>query len=246
MSQQRTALAGISHGTRSRSGQSVVRQLIDAVATALQARDIDAEVQLGHVDVQQPDVKATIGAIKDDTTAVVVPLLLSTGYHVNTDLQDAVAGIDRDAHIAPALGPDDRLVQLLIQRLNEAGADPEHDEIILGAAGSSDPAAVADCRQTAALLSRWLHTPVQDAYLAFSSPSVEQAVTAARQIHPNRRVVVASYLLAPGYFQGRLTQAGADVTTEALLAPGRTAAPHQLVDIVVDRFLHTAGLDPAA
>jgi hypothetical protein len=47
--------------------------------------------------------------------------------------------------------------------------------------------------------------------------------------------VVSSYLLAPGYFQSIVENAGADAVTEPLIASGRPA-PKLLVDIVCDRY----------
>ena len=66
------ALLAISHGTSSPAGQAAVSALVVAVA----ARLPDTIVRLGHVDVQQPDVAASLDAIPADTPVVIVPLLL--------------------------------------------------------------------------------------------------------------------------------------------------------------------------
>ncbi|WP_022873624.1 sirohydrochlorin chelatase [Nesterenkonia alba] len=232
------ALVMISHGTCSAQGQQVVRRLADDAATAAATRDLTEETQLGHVDVQQPDVAATLGALTPGRPAVAVPLLLSAGFHVNVDLKKAVSEHHSPVVIAPALGPDDRLVELLVARLEQAGADPQTDGIILAGAGSSDANAVADVREMTARLAKRLNTQVQDAYLAFAEPSVADAVTAVQST--GRRAVVANYLLAPGYFDTKLRRQGADVVTAPLLPPpgaeGAAASPQQLVDIVCDRF----------
>ncbi|HEY9324543.1 MAG TPA: CbiX/SirB N-terminal domain-containing protein, partial [Agromyces sp.] len=148
------ALVGISHGTTSSDGQAAVRRLIDAVETSATARSAPAAstaaapsaVRLGHVDVQQPDVAATLGALPPSTPAVVVPLLLSAGYHVHVDLRREIDDVaDRSVRLAAALGPDDRLVAVLRRRLDEAAATPD-DLVVLAVAGSSDARAVDDCR----------------------------------------------------------------------------------------------------
>lgn len=193
-------------------------------------------MRLGHVDVQQPDVDATLASLPAGMGATIVPLLLSTGFHVNVDLREAMQDLDRPATLCRALGPDDRLTELLAHRLGEVGADPDRDIIILGAAGSSDTSAVRDCGTAAAMLAHHLGVTVHESYLSFAQPSVAAAVARARVEHPGQRVVVASYLLAPGYFQTLLESAGADLTTEPLLAPGRPTAPAQLVDLVLERY----------
>lgn len=241
-------LAAISHGTSDADGQAVVRRLAEDVAAAVQARDLGAEVRLGHVDVQDPDVPATVATLPEGVPAVVVPVLLSAGYHVNVDLRKETADLGRRITIAGALGPDDRLVDVLVRRLEEAGADPQEDMIILGVAGSSDAAAVEDCHEMGRRLSARLGTEVEVAFLAAAQPTVAAAVARAKEVAAGQgRVVVVSYLLAPGYFQTLLEKADGDVTTAPLLpAPKEGAAPAaspaELVDIILDRYAEaTAG-----
>lgn len=239
------ALVAISHGTSDAAGQAVVRRLADDVAAAAEARDLDAPVQLGHVDVQDPDVPATLAQLPESLPAVVVPVLLSAGYHVHVDLRKETADVGREVAIAGALGPDDRLVDILVRRLAEAGASPGTDRIILGVAGSSDPAAVEDCHEMGRRLSARLGADVEVAFLAAAQPTVAGAVAEARQARDaageGGRVVVASYLLAPGYFQTLLEKAAGDVTTAPLLpapqdAGAPPASPPELVDIILDRY----------
>ncbi|HEY9425232.1 MAG TPA: CbiX/SirB N-terminal domain-containing protein, partial [Microterricola sp.] len=139
------ALVGISHGTSSPDGQAAVGALMDRVAAA----HPELTVARGFVDVERPNPEETLAGLPDRRRAIVVPLLLSAGYHVHVDLSDAVAAeTERPVTLAAALGPDDRLVALLQHRLEQAGL--EHDDVlILAAAGSSDLRAVADCRVVA-------------------------------------------------------------------------------------------------
>ena len=62
------------------------------------------------------------------------------------------------------------------------------------------------------------------------TPSVADAVAAARTASGGGPVAVASYLLAPGFFQGRVEASGADVVT------GPVAPDPRLVDIVLARY----------
>ncbi len=118
------ALVGISHGTSSRAGRAAVHRLHEAVAAAMATRHPDAppSVRLGHVDVEQPDVPSTLASLGPGEPAVVVPLLLSAGYHVHVDLAEAVeqetGQTGRRVVLADALGPDDRLATVLLRRLH--------------------------------------------------------------------------------------------------------------------------------
>lgn len=230
------ALLAISHGTASVTGAGAVATLVDAVAARLD----HAPVHAGFVDVQQPDVPACLAGLRDDAAVratVVVPLLLSAGYHVHVDLRedvDAAVAAGDDVTLGGALGPDDRLVDVLVRRLHEAGLTGD-DTVVLAAAGSSDARAVADCETTAGHLADRLGRPVHVGYISNATPRVHEVVDAARAEHPERRVVVASYLLAPGFFADLAARAGGDVTTAPLLV-AHEEAPAELVDVVVDRW----------
>ncbi|NEM90693.1 sirohydrochlorin chelatase [Galbitalea soli] len=246
MTEPAPALAAISHGTSSPTGQAAVAALVAAVA----ARRPELRVVGGFVDVQQPDVPATLDSIGDGRGAVVVPLLLSAGYHVHVDLSEAVDGATgRDAALANALGPDDRLVAILARRLREAGLR-RRDRVVLACAGSSDARAVADCHEMGRRLQLALGRPVRVGFISAATPRLGDAIAAEREgipaaraafgrivrlFVPPARVVVASYLLAPGYFADLARDAGGDVVTEPLL-PRSATSPRELVDLVLDRY----------
>ncbi|MGW8566549.1 sirohydrochlorin chelatase [Isoptericola sp. NPDC055881] len=236
------ALLAISHGTASATGAMAVTALVDAVA----ARRPDVAVHAGFVDVQQPDVPTCLAELRADASTastVVVPLLLSAGYHVHVDLRedvDAAVAAGDDVCLGGALGPDDRLVDVLERRLGEVGLRDD-DTVVIAAAGSSDARAVTDCETTAGRLGDRLGRPVTVGYIANAVPRVAEAVAAARATAgPGGRVVVATYLLAPGFFADLAARAGGDVATAPLLVAG--AEPREeLVDVVVDRYLTAAG-----
>jgi sirohydrochlorin ferrochelatase len=229
----RPALIAVSHGTADPAGQ----ERIAALAREVRRRTA-AEVRLAHVDVQSPPVGEVVAGLPRGRAAVVVPVLLSAGYHVKVDLRQAARGLP----IAPALGPDERLVDVLARRALAAGFVPGHHRVVLGAAGSTDAGAVADCRAVADRLSARLGTEVTDAYLSAARPDVTAAVEAAGRQAPGRPVLVLSYLLAPGYFQSRLVAeaaaAGAAATTVPLLGESGPV-PAELADLVVSRYRAT-------
>jgi sirohydrochlorin ferrochelatase len=222
------ALLAISHGTSSPAGQAAVAALVDAVGKRLP----DVTVRLGHVDVQQPDVAASLDALPPGQPVVLVPLLLSAGYHVRTDLRQQTDG-RRGVVIAPALGPDHRLVDVLVARLEPLALGPR-DAVVLAVAGSSDDRANDDCRVVARMLGERLGRDVEVGFLAAAEPRLDAAV--ARAAHGAPRVVVANYLLAPGYFHDLAVRlsAGAPVARPLL---DDDAPADALVDLVEDRYL---------
>lgn len=230
----RPVLIGCAHGTREPAGQQVIRDLLEAIAESL-----GVEVREAYVDVQDPRVDAVVDAVAvsdergDAPAAVVVPLLLAGGYHVYVDIAKAVADRE-DVVSAPALGPDERLIDIVLDRVREA-CIPDTATLVLAAAGSSDPRSQADTEAAADMLRVHWGGPVRIGYAAGIRPTVAEAVQAARENGEEMEVAVASFLLAPGYFQGRVEAAGADHFTAPL-------APHPLLlDIVADRYREASG-----
>lgn len=228
MTSEPPVLVAAAHGTSSPAGRAAIGSLVAAVA----ARRPDLTVRAAFVDVQPPEPSAVLASLDDGREGRLVPLLLSAGYHVYVDLTEAAENVPGTT-VAPALGPDDRLAELLRRRLVASGLRDD-DVVLLGAAGSSQPSAVEDCRVVAAALGRLIDRPVTAAFLSAAEPRLADAVAAERG--PGHRVVVATYLLAPGFFADLAAKSGADLVTPPLLLPDEPA-PGELVDIVVERYL---------
>jgi len=226
------------HGTSNTQGAAEVNALRAAIAELRPGLD----VREAYVDVQQPDLVDVVAGLPEAEPAVVVPLLLSVGYHVKVDIARAVKSRPGSAAAAP-LGPDPRLAQLLDQRLREAGTT-DNDVIVLAAAGSSNPNAAVSVEELLGQLQQLRSNRMVAAYGASAQPSVPDAVAMLREeleggagagesagaVDVGGRVVIASYLLAPGFFHDQLAKAGADVVTEPLL-PSLT-----LAEIALDRY----------
>ena len=202
-----TVLLAVAHGTRSAAGQAQIRDLVDRVAL----RRPDVDVRLAYVDVQQPRV----GEVAENPDTVIVPLLLSAGYHVRVDIAEAAAS--SGARVAPPLGPDPVLVDSLRKHLTGG------DAVVLAAAGSSDPAWRADVDRVAAELGATV------AYASGTERRVPDVVAELRQ-RGARRVTVAAYLLAEGLFYRSLHRAGADRITPPL------CEDPAIVDLVLARY----------
>jgi len=226
------------HGTSNTQGAAEVNALRAAIAELRPGLD----VREAYVDVQQPDLVDVMAGLPEGEPAVVVPLLLSVGYHVKVDIARAVKSRPGSAAAAP-LGPDPRLAQLLDQRLRGAGTT-DNDVIVLAAAGSSNPNAAVSVEELLGQLRQLRSNRMVAAYGASAQPSVPDAVAMLREelaggagagesagaVDVGGRVVVASYLLAPGFFHDQLAKAGADVVTEPLL-PSPV-----LAQIALDRY----------
>ena len=271
-------LLACAHGTRDPRGQQAVAALVAAVRDQLPGTPVVDT----WVDVQEPDLEARTAEVAEHE-AVVVPLLLSAGYHVFVDMARAVKG-SATHRVAAALGPDPRLAAVLARRLAEAldalGEPPltAADRVVMVAAGSSDPRAGHDCERVAELLADELRHPVTTAYLSAAAPSLPEALAAARAEIARGgnasapggdasapasapgggapaaafavgsgdptddaagRVLLAPYLLAPGYFHGRVLAADADVAAQPLLVADGEVPP-ELVDLVVEHYREAA------
>lgn len=214
------ALVLVGHGSRDPRALSTVRTLIERI------RELrpHLSVHLGHIELNEPlltDTLASLGGKKED--AVLVPLLLSRGYHVKHDIPEAVAAVhDVRTRVAAPLGPHPLLVETLYGRLVEAGwrtgmtdRARRSSGVVLAAAGSRDPDAAVDTRRTAQLLAERLGVPVVPAYASAASPTVPAALRAlaARGRH---RVAVASYFTAPGRFATQCAAAAPWLATDPL------------------------------
>ncbi|MBO3748778.1 sirohydrochlorin chelatase [Streptosporangiaceae bacterium NEAU-GS5] len=205
-----SALVLAAHGARSAEWEQVLCTLTARVRRMRPGR----RVELGFLELSSPPLAGVLASIPGP--AVIVPLLLAGGYHVHIDLPSIVgrARTGSDAVVARPLGPHARLTSILARRLAAAGLRTG-DAVILGAAGSSDPAALDDVRAQARLLSVRLSRPVTAAFASCGTPSIAEALARARS-GPAPRIVVASYLLAHGHFHDRLLTSGADLVTAPL------------------------------
>ncbi|GGZ52462.1 sirohydrochlorin chelatase [Streptomyces bluensis] len=204
------ALVLVAHGSRDPRTLATVHALVDRVRELRPG----LPVHLGHIELNEPllpDTLAALGAPRalgdqEADGAVLVPLLLSRGYHVKQDIPRMAAASGVRARFATPLGPHALLVDTLYERLVEAGwhtpttgAERRSSGVVLAAAGSRDPDAAVDTRRTAGLLAERLGVPVLPAYASAAAPTVPEAVRAlaARGRH---LVAVASYFTAPGRF----------------------------------------------
>jgi sirohydrochlorin ferrochelatase len=246
-------LIAVAHGSSDPRAAAAVTDLMGLVR-ARAGLDTRAAF-LGHALPAVPDVlDAVYGGLSDNRkereapAAVVLPLLLTAAYHSDADLPallgEAIRRLPglRISYGEP-LGPHPGLLGALDRRLGEAGvgpdqADPGETAVVLAAAGSSRPDANAAVARvaTAWRRARGWHSVVP-AYASAAGPSPGEAVTELLRAGASR-VVVASYLLAPGVFADQVRErslvAGAAAVSEPL-----GAAP-EVADVVIERYLQAA------
>jgi sirohydrochlorin ferrochelatase len=200
------ALVLAAHGSADPRFDQVIRSLAAIVA----ASRPELDVRIGYLDHGPPDLRGVAQA-----GAIVVPVLLSHGFHVGTD----IARQAPDCVIARPIGPDPRLTTVLISRLREAGWSGQRG-LALAAAGSQDPQALADVRQVAADLGARLGVEVTAAFLSAGQPRLAELEVEA----------VATYLLAPGHFAEVAAAVGGSIVAAPL------GADPVLAEIILDRY----------
>jgi sirohydrochlorin ferrochelatase len=196
---------------------------------------------LGHA---APSLPQVMGTIDSDAQVTALPLLLTAAYHSKTDIPRVLARLSSDfprlrVSYGATLGPHPLLLRALEHRLAEedpaALQSPEQTGVVLTAAGSSDPEANATIARLAVqwqARAGWL--AVRPAYASAAAQDSPAAAVTGLLRAGARRVVVATYLLAPGFF--------ADLIRDSSLAAGAAAvspplgASAEVADVLLDRY----------
>jgi sirohydrochlorin ferrochelatase len=236
MQMHRPRLVTVAHGTRDEAGPPVVRELVRRVARRLP----EVEVVESYVELCEPSYTSVMASVPGPS--VVVPLLLSTGHHVNHDLPETARLSPYPVTLARPLGPHPLLAAAAAMQLRAAGA-VRGDAVVLVVAGSKDPAAGADASSAGRLLrSRW-GAPVRVAFLGGTGPRVPE-VFARLRAEGHRRIAASPYLLAPGHFA---TRAVAVARSQDAVAVADLLGPHPLTaEVVVRRHLEARRTAPAS
>ncbi|MEU6710332.1 sirohydrochlorin chelatase [Nonomuraea sp. NPDC046802] len=224
----RVPLVAVAHGSKDPRAAATVAALLDQVPL---------DVRVAYLDHCAPTLGQALCGLEE---AVVLPLLLTEAYHSRVDLPAALNEVRAReprlrVHYGSTLGPHPLLLAALERRLAEAGVRPGDPDtaVVLVSAGSSDARANAVVSGLARTWRRSGWWTVTAAYASAAAPAPEEAVAALLRAGAPR-VVVAPYLLAPGYF--------ADKVRRAALAAGASAvadvlgpAP-ELVDVLLERY----------
>jgi sirohydrochlorin ferrochelatase len=249
-------LVAVAHGSKDPRAAATVSDLLAAVRVRAPGIDVRAAF-LDHSAPSLPQVLGSLprvlGSLPQDAAAgcecVAVPLLLTAAYHSKADIPARLAAARAalpglTVRASSTLGPHPLLLAALERRLGEAGVavgDPSvraATSVVLAAAGSSDAAANATI---AGLAARWAAErgwrAVVPAFASAAGPRPAEAVAALRA-HPGR-VVVATYLLAPGHFADKIRTGALDAGASAV--SGVLGACPEVAQVVLDRYHAVAG-----
>lgn len=239
-------LVAVAHGSADPQAAATVADLMTVVAERAARRGLDVSdvhaAYLGHAVPSVPQVLREIRA----GPVTVLPLLLTAAYHSKSELPRMLARVGRELpglrlRYGVPLGPHPLLLTALERRLAEADpqVDPARTGVVLAAAGSSDPEANAAIARLAA---RWQAQTgwraVGPAYVSAASPDPAAAVAGLLRAGV-RRVMVATYLLAPGCFADRIRRSS--IAAGAAAVSPVLGASAEVADVLLDRFQEAAG-----
>jgi sirohydrochlorin ferrochelatase len=219
----RPVLLVVAHGSRDPRHAATVHALTQRVRAARPG----LRVATAYLDFNAPSVPQVIDRLAAEGVREVValPLLLTRAFHAKADipavLREATAGHPRlSVRQAEVLGPSPLLTAALERRLYEAGVRPgdrPSTGIVLASAGSTDPEAMA---VIADIARAWRHTGWCAVRPAFASASLPRTEDAVRQLRAEGvdRVVVAPYVIAPGFLPDRIARGAQDAGADVLAA----------------------------
>jgi sirohydrochlorin cobaltochelatase len=240
-----THLLAVAHGSRSPGPQVVVEQLLELA----RADRPGLAASAAYVDNASPSIRAALAALAEQgvTDVAVLPLLLTPASHSKTDVAASVR-LGRLAHpgvrlrYGRPLGPHPVLVDVVAQRLAEAGA-PDDDPVVLVAGGALDPDANAQVAATARMLwERGSWPSVDVAFASTTKPSVPQALERLRR-EGHRSVTLARYFLGPGRLPELVVSQAATVTGLAVRVTEPLGATLGLARLLLGRLDEAVGGD---
>ncbi len=214
-----------SHGTNNQQGRQSISLIRQELAAVLQ-ESLPGKflVHEAYVDVQEPALDRVVANFSQQERLIIVPLLLSAGYHTEVDIKRAAALCPAQVCIAGALGPSADLAKLQRSRINQTGWDGRGD-CLMAAAGSSRGDGRDAALMQADVLSALLARPVPHGFIADIEPRIAELIGRLRP------AVISSYLLAEGHFQQKLKGLAQEGSCR-LTAPLVTADDRQAARVV--------------
>ncbi len=249
----------VAHGSADPRAAAALGELTPLVARRATERGLSVpDLRIAYLGHAAPSLPQVMRAFGPGARVTVLPLLLTAAYHSKTDIPRVLARAGAGMRITygDPLGPHPLLLRALERRLpGTALENPAETGVVLAAAGSSDPEANATIARLAAQWQAgtgWF--AVRPAYASPAAAGGQGSTAAAggqgstAGLDPAtavtglleagaRRVVVASYLLAPGLFADRIRDASLAAGATAV-SPALGAAP-EVADVVLDRYQAT-------
>jgi sirohydrochlorin ferrochelatase len=236
-------LVAVAHGSADPRASATIADLMATVAERASSRGLSVpDLRTAYLGHAPPSLAQVMQAVEG--RVIVLPLLLTAAYHSKADIPRALARCGHhEVSYGATLGPHPLLLRVLERRLAEAaGQDTDRGRtgVVLAAAGSSDPEANATIVRLAAQWQaacgatgarRWF--AVRPGFASAAAPSPAAAVAGLLRAGASR-VLVASYLLAPGFFADRTRASSLDAGAAAVSAP--LGAATEVADVLLDRY----------
>jgi sirohydrochlorin ferrochelatase len=227
-----TALVLTAHGSADPRSAANTR----AIAGHLRRVAPEVDVRVAFCEQSTPNLRDVLPGLFGDV--VVTPFLLASAYHAGVDIptlirDSAPSGVF--VRQAAALGEDDRLLQVLGERLTALGVsrfDPELGVLVVAVGSSNSAANTRTSRIAGPLLhgTRW--AGVEVAFATGPTPSLTQAAQRLRE-RGATRLAIAPWFLA----HGRITDRIAGHARRAGIPMAEPLGAHRLVAAtVLDRF----------
>ena len=236
------------HGTRDPQGQATVRAFIERMRERL----APVPVAAGFVELMEPSIAEALGATLDgrepsgELDAVVVPLMLATGGHMQDDIPEAIAEAADgfEVRYARSLLPDPRLVSALSARVEEVleaeGWRARDTAVVLVGRGNKTTAANAE--HYCLVRTLWEEAGlacVEPAFIQVTRPSIPEALNSLYAAG-HRQLVVAQNFLFPGLLRtwlGEQSEAWLAAHPDAELRVAEVVGDSEiLAEIVADRY----------
>lgn len=245
-------LIAVAHGSADPRAQAAIAELMTVTANRAAARGMNVTglraAYLGHA---RPSLGQVMGTLRPGDRVTVLPLLLTAAYHSKSDIPRVLARFPGlQVRYGATLGPHPLLLRALERRLRETGAPvaPRAETgVVLAAAGSSDPGASA---AIARLAGQWQARggwfAVRPAVASAACPAAASPATAVTGLLRDgaRRVLVASYLIAPGRFADRIRDCS--LAAGAAAAGAALGAAPEVADVLLDRYAEVCRSHAAA
>lgn len=241
-----TGVVLLGHGSQDPEGSAEIL----AYAEGLQQRTshpVSAGV-LEYPTSALPEIQSAFAtaAAKDVDTLIALPLLLHFAGHSKNDMPGQVhLARSRlpalDITLAGPLGMDERLLELLEERLMPFEPDEDAAVLLVGR-GSSDPEANADlCKLARLLWERNRFGWVEAGFVSLAPPGVAAGIQRCLRLGA-RRVIVLPYFLCTGVLVKRIRQQAMECEGVINVAPHLGVHP-LVLDLLVERLAQArAGL----
>ncbi|WP_060882924.1 sirohydrochlorin chelatase, partial [Streptomyces caniscabiei] len=182
---RKPVLLVVAHGSRDPRHAATVHALVGRV----RAMRPGLRVETGFLEFNLPSVQGVLESLAAEGVrdVVALPLVLTRAFHAKADIPAVLRAAPPGLRVrqAEVLGPSPLLLSALERRLYEAGlspADKSSTGVVLAAAGSTDPEAIAVIAEIAR---EWRHTgwcAVRPAFASASLPRTEDAVRELRAL----------------------------------------------------------------